>query len=845
MKYVWRFWSLLSNIGITETLSYSDVRRIRVLNRIALAGLIICVPFLMEYYGMGSLAPVLVQWMAIVAMIAIWILHHIHLYNAARYVFIVGGSLNILGTTDVFGVFAGEHLVSIPIALFVFMLFEPRQWIGIVIGLVMSALPTILCGYMGLDLLGVSVEVPELEKKLLDNTAVALILCTLMGYYFLSISNQQMIDVIDQGKKEFQALFDNAYDALLLADIHTLKILALNKQAAESFAINGESLLQQDIPSVLGLTRSEISIPSLEGPNRWTLEHSLTHGLGHTFWCDIAFIRMAIRGEDRLLIRITDITARKEAEQVLIYAKEKAEEAAAAKSEFLSTMSHEIRTPMNAVIGITDLLLETTLNHEQREFTETIRLSGENLLSVINDILDFSKIESGKMELDNHDFLLNSPVEDVMDILAVKAGEKNIELLYTIDPEAPRVVYADHMRLRQILLNLGSNALKFTEKGEILFSIQWLGCHNNRHKLRFAVQDTGIGIPEEKRHRLFGSFSQVDASTTRKYGGSGLGLAICKNLVTMMGGEIGVTSTVNQGSTFYFILEIPEGDPTQAERLPFVPLPVEEPAGRVLLVDDNLTNLLILERQCARLGLSSIACADPLEAEALLAAQPVNLAILDMHMPGMDGQTLASRIRQHHPFEALPLILLTSMGATDTPEIRSLFNVALTKPARQETLLRIITQCLTKGYQPASGGGAVAVATMEPLPLVSEAGMRILVAEDNQVNQKVALKILEKLGYKADIANNGLEAVKAVEMIPYDLVFMDMQMPEMDGLEATQEIIRRLSGQKRPVIIAMTANAMAEDRQKCLDAGMDDYLAKPIRKEHVEEMLDRWKDGLN
>lgn len=534
--------------------------------------------------------------------------------------------------------------------------------------------------------------------------------------------------------------------------------------------------------------------------------------------------------EQNLRLR-SEIEERQRIESELKQAKEAAEAAAIAKAEFLSTMSHEIRTPMNAVIGMSGLLIGTELNEEQKEYAETIRISGDNLLSVINDILDFSKIESGKMEVEYQEMVLLDPIEDTLDLLATKAEEKQIELLCDIQEGVPEYIISDLAKIRQVIVNLVNNAIKFTAKGEILVSIQAKKINNKQFEILYSVKDTGIGIPEDRLNRLFKSFSQVDASTTRKYGGTGLGLAISKKIVELLGGNIWVESVEGVGSTFSFsILAEPTSNPSSFPNINYLH------GKRVLIVDDNATNIKILEKQCQSWGLSYESYDDPLEVKHQLAAgNSWDLGILDMQMPKLDGIELAMEIRKIFSSRQLPLILLSSIGYVLTGDQKHMFQTILSKPTRQRTLLRQICRL----YQQDSGFQDRRPSQLTEQDIQQLPDLKILLAEDNAVNQKVASRILQKLGYQIDIAANGEEAVKAVEMINYDLVFMDMQMPVMDGLEATEKIRENISDRSL-IIIAMTANASPVDRQRCLDAGMNDYLAKPIQMPQIFDMIKKW-----
>jgi PAS domain S-box-containing protein len=672
------------------------------------------------------------------------------------------------------------------------------------------------------------ISVQSIEEEGRFGEADVRLLATIAANVGVAIQNARLFSEIDRQKQYFEMLVEVSPAAVVVMDADE-RVTGWNPAAAALFGYAedeavGRTIDELVVPEVLRSESRDVTVEALaQGRTRRITRR--TNKDGALLDVEMELVPLRFEGDNAGFYAIYhDITE-------LQRARQEAEAATQAKSAFLATMSHEIRTPMNAVIGMTDLLLGTQLTGEQREFAEVVHSSGDALLHVIDDILDYSKIEAGKLDLEHQPFSLRDCVEGALDIVAPRAWEKEIELGCLIDEAAPAGVVGDEARLRQVLLNLLSNAVKFTDRGEVMVLVDARETGSGSYQIDLSVRDTGIGIPADRMDKLFTSFSQVDASTTRRFGGTGLGLAISKRLVELMGGTIAVESEPQMGSTFRISLQVVAAEvPT---KIPFDEGLPHLAGKRILIVDDNATNREIVTRHARSWSMEPVAVERPADALELIATgEPLDVAVLDMMMPEMDGVSLAREVRRLRSESELPLLLLTSLGRLSQPQAGGVFSAQLSKPLKASQLYNTLLQLLTAGRV----GAEVETVTDGKH---ARSALRILLAEDNAMNQKVALRLLERLGYRADVAANGLEAIEALERRPYDVVLMDVQMPELDGLDASRRICELWPAESRPYIVAMTANALPEDREACLAAGMNDYVAKPIRTEELAAALKR------
>jgi len=663
----------------------------------------------------------------------------------------------------------------------------------------------------------------------------------LMGV-FRDVTDRKRAQVaLEESEARFRTLFDSAADGIIVADAETKRFLLANSAICQMLGYSQDEMKElgvADIHPEEDLSRVVEAFEKQMTREILVAELPVKRKDGTVFYADVTASPMIVDGQQCLMGNFRDVSERRQAEEVLHKAKAMAEEASRMKSEFLANMSHEIRTPMNGVIGMTELLMDTELTKEQTEYVRAIMSSGKSLLTVINDILDFSKIEARKLELESVNFSLRDSMGDILQTLALRASEKGLELAYHIPPDVPDAVVGDPGRLRQVIVNLVGNAIKFTERGEVVISVSPEVERDGEVDLHFAVADTGIGISPEKQKAIFEAFAQADASTSRTYGGTGLGLTISSRLVEIMGGRIWVESEVGKGSTFHFTVRLGRQQGPAVRMVPEKPENLQDLS--VLVVDDNATNRRILEemlrnwRMLPVLADSGLAALQAL-AKARQSGEPFRLLLLDANMPVMDGFELVERIKQSPDLDYATIMMLTSSGQRgDAARCRKLgISAYLTKPIRQSSLLDAIMIVLGKTEPQEAGVPLVTRHTLRE----KLRPLRILLAEDNPINQKVATAMLEKRGHAVVVAEDGREALALLYdqgIQPFDLILMDVQMPEMDGFEATTHIREKekATGAHVP-IIALTAGVMKGDREMCLQAGMDGYVAKPLKADDL------------
>ncbi len=697
-----------------------------------------------------------------------------------------------------------------------------------------------------------AIDISDLGAASIALVSVVL-LCLVYLSAFIDRRFSSHADELESNEARYRRIISAAFDAFVgIASDCT--ITDWNRQAEHTFGWTASEAIGKSVQEIL-CTSADSEANSLnfnrlaslgDTPLQVRVEVTARHKTGMLFPAEMAISEFSSDGNRMFAAFVHDVTERKLASRSMEEARASAESANRAKSEFLANMSHEIRTPLNGVIGMTDLTLETELSRDQREYLETVKFSADSLLTVINDILDFSKIEAGKVDLELIRFDLRECIETTLKTLALRADEKGIELLCDISQDVAEVVLGDSTRLRQILVNIVGNAIKFTASGEVSLQVNNAAAAEGEDQVHFTVSDTGIGIAESKIDTIFDSFSQADTSTTRQYGGTGLGLTICKRLIKLMGGRIWIESTLGKGSTFHFVVPFPLVPQLE-------PIPIVSPAAellrnvKVLVVDDNKTNRRILEGLLRLWGMNVSSVAEGEVAlrmltKANLVGEPFRLLLTDMHMPKMDGFMLLQEIQSNSALTVPTVMMLSSGGHHGDASRCQRLGVAayLLKPVRKHELQESIARALGVRATMAGPSTIITQTFLQPMRPVQRT-LNILLAEDNEVNQKLAVRMLQKRGHTVTVAANGREALEAVERNRYDLVLMDVQMPEMDGIEATLKIRAWESGSDRhQPIVAMTALVMKGDRERCLNAEMDGYLSKPIRTQELDAVLDAY-----
>jgi len=842
----------LSNFMLGQTFSSADLRAYRTAQYLLLSiGILSLSALLLAFcllfpIGQAPLA-IFTSVVAVVYLLNFGVLRLTNSLTVTSVVFVLEQCLVVFSLNYLYGGNRPEFYIWYPSIVLMATFLLNKRW-GLAVAILM-AVTTIYLEY----LVGSGYQFPPNPLYRLTSANFGPLISVPLAMLVIALLSWLFEDIRAVGEEQLRSSerrLRTHVEQTQLAVIETNNrsvITAWNPAAELIFGYRADEALGKNIVDLLVLPADRPTIAALLNQLRHSREVILNSNQnmtkdGSVVACD--WYNTPLVDENNQIIgkaaMAVDVTKRNQYEEALRVAKEQAEESTRAKSEFLARMSHEIRTPMNGVIGMTNLLLETNLEPEQRDFAETIRRSSEALITIINEILDFSKIESGKMALEAHPFDLHECIEDALDLLTPQAAAKHLELAYLIEEQVPAILIGDVTRLRQVLVNLLANAVKFTMQGEVYLHVERKDAESQPEgqsvEILFTIQDTGIGIPNDRIYALFQSFTQSDDSVTRRFGGTGLGLAISKHLCELMGGAMWVHSVIGQGSSFYFTIcaglaENPQHAPQAAD--------AALATRRVLIVDENATNRRLLKQYVTRWNMFAVDVSNGAAAINLLKqGGQFDVALLNIIMPETDGLALAQEIRQLRTGQELPLVMLTSItGSASRQRARKLNAVAfLNKPVKPAELYAILVNQLRPSSRIEQTRPKL---TMTQIDLAQKKPLTILLAEDNLINQKVALRILERLGYRADAVANGLEAVKAVRRQPYDVILMDMHMPEMDGVEATRQILQEYTGEHPPFIIAMTAAAMPADKARCIEAGMQDFLPKPIQLTELVNILQR------
>lgn len=819
------------NIGVQEKLLPREKKLVRLTNGTSITVALITSPYIFQYLDVGAISVAIAQIPLILLLSFAIYLNSLYRYRAAKYTLLLSANFFVFLNTSTLGFYSGENLAIFSVVLLTFVLFDLSHKRDLILFLLVNLAVLITLELTKYSLF-LTPNAPQagVSASYLSNFISTYLFSILIAYYFQSLSNQQENDILRAAKKDLETIYNNSYDALFLLSKDNYIIQDCNKRALQLFGADSKATLINHSLSDIFLHKEQGTILTselVEKPHG-SKEEQLSDLNGQIFWGDIAWKQVIISNQETIVLRVTDVSHKKEAEKALIGAKMKAEETARVKSEFIATMSHEIRTPMNAVVGMTSLLRETSLDEEQRDYAETIRQSSENLIEILNNIFDYSNLELGNISLSEQEFMPNELINELFASQTEKAEAKNLEFSYYSDTSLPNKILGDSTRLRQVLLNLIDNAIKFTHQGEVSVKLEaGQKRTDGKAELIFSIADTGIGIPENLQSRLFQSFTQLDGSHSRKYGGTGLGLALSQEILNLMGSEIKVESEVGKGSCFSFSIIVSiVSEQNSFSSPPQKPLIQKE----IIICSSSEIRKANLEKQYTNISAKVSSVSDLSSLNPFAPIQP--LIIVDVpNNTSLQEQFLQDLSPLVNQFTRNILILSPNSRLSSLTDSYGSEQVIPKSTNNEAVEAHLIKQA--NKLSEISGMVDTDNSDDNIIP-------KLLVVEDNLVNQKVVLRMLKKLGYEADVADNGKIGLEAAIDHDYDLILMDIQMPEMDGLESTRRI-RQQQLCKQPIIIALTANATTNDRAKCFEAGMDDFMAKPVKKSQMEATLNKWK----